>query len=62
VPPPAYYLGRPTHVYISAMTPKSRRPESEVEAAKEANEKAPDKMAARAKIVAARHRNGRAAA
>jgi hypothetical protein len=62
VPFPAYYLGRPAHVYINAMTPKSRRLENEVEATKEAKEKTPDRMAARAKAVAARQRNRRVAA
>lgn len=33
MPPPAYYLGRPARVYISAMTPQSRRLKSDVKTA-----------------------------
>jgi len=60
VPFPAYYLGRPAHVYINAMTPKSRKQKSEIEAATEAKETEPDKMAAPAEA-AARGRERKAA-
>ena len=52
MPPPAYYLGRPAHVYINAMTPKSRKQKSEIEAAKETKETEPNKMAAPAEAAA----------
>ena len=60
MPSPAYYLGRPAHVYINAMTPKSRMEKSEIEAAKETRETEPDKMAAPAEA-AARGRERKAA-